>query len=239
MASHRRGLIAAMLIAFCAEVAVAQGTAPQPGQGAVRKTGESTYEIGMMKIDTAKRELVVPGFINRDVDILEFVANTREGHKAYESAITVDANAVRFNAALLLLGVDPGRARVPTKHFDPVPPAGDLLDVFVEWDTPSPRRVRVEELLFDKRTNQTLPAGPWVYTGSTFVNTGTGRSYLADIDGVLIGFVHSPAPIIENPRPGAVDAYGSVVMNQKLGLKPGTPVRLIVVALPRTSGRAQ
>ena len=239
----RRFIISVAIAATSAAGLLAQARPPGsgPGQGGkgpgvvpgdMRKVGESVYEIGMMRVDTAKRELTVPGFVN-DVTLVEFVANTRNGHKAYESAFTIDANAIRFNAALLLLGLDPSRARVPTKHFDPIPPAGDPVDIFVEWGSPA-RRVRVEEFLFDKRTNQTLPQGPWVYTGSTFISDGSGnRRYLAEVDGVLIGFVHSPAPVIENPRVAGTNAYGNVVLNDKLGARPGTQVRLVIVALPR------
>jgi hypothetical protein len=56
---------------------------------------------------------------------------------------------------------------------------------------------------------------------------------LAELDGVLIGFVHSPAPIIENPRSGAVNGYGAVVLNTQLGLAPGAEVQLGVKALGR------
>ena len=43
----------------------------------------------------------------------------------------------------------------------------------------------------------------------------------------------SPAPLIENPRAGAVGGYGAVVLNPNLGLSPGLPVKLTVRALPR------
>jgi hypothetical protein len=68
-----------------------------------------------------------------------------------------------------------------------------------------------------------------VYTGSQFIPGS--NMYAAQLDGVLIGFVHSPAPVIENPRAGAVSAFGSVVLNREL-IAPGTPVTLIVKALP-------
>ena len=58
---------------------------------------------------------------------------------------------------------------------------------------------------------------------------------MADLDGVLIGFVHSPAPIIENPRAGAVNAYGSVTLNPKIGLTPGTEVTLTIRAVSQAA----
>jgi hypothetical protein len=206
----------------------------KPAKPTIERTGPNTYRIGRLTIDTAKREVVVPGTMN-DVSILEFVANTRNGVKAYESAMTIDIDAVTFNAALLLIGLDPARARVPEYHFDPKSPEGDPVEMFVEWDADDAmKRVRVEDLLYDERTKTTLPTGPWTYTGSTFITLGDGRrEFMSDMDGVLIGFVHSPAPLIENPRPGAVGAYGAVVLNRNLGLKAGQAVTLTVRALPR------
>lgn len=218
------------------------GKTSQPtGKPAVEKLADGSYRLGPIHVDTAKRELRVPGSVN-DVTILEFVANTQRGHKAYESAITIDCDAITFNAALLLLGLDPKRSVVPTRHFDPTPPAGDPLDIFVDVlvrpdprsPLTAPRHLRVEELLFDQRTGKTLPEGPWVYTGSTFVEDLNGRRYMAELDGVLIGFVHSPSPIIENPRAGAVDGYGAVVLNPGLGLTAGSPITLTIKALPRS-----
>lgn len=205
-------------------------TLPKPS---VEKTGPNTFLVSGLRVDTAKREVVADGSIN-DVTVLEFVANTRNGMKAYESAFTIDTDAVSYNAALLLIGLDPARAKVPRQHFDPNTPQGDPVEMFVEFSTGgTARRVRVEELLFDKRTNTTLPEGPWVYTGSTFIDMVDRWEFLAATDGVLIGFVHSPAPLIENPRAGAVNGYGAVVLNPNLGLSPGLPVKLTVRALPR------
>ena len=45
-----------------------------------------------------------------DVEMLEFVANTINGAKAYESALTLQTDAISFNAALLLIGLDPAAA---------------------------------------------------------------------------------------------------------------------------------
>ena len=224
------------LLLFFAGTAHTQSTPPPKPQlpaGMVQKTGPHSFLINGLRVDTAKREVVADGTIN-DVTVLEFVANTRNGFKAYESAFTVDADAIAFNAALLLIGLDPARAKVPRQHFDPNAPQGDPVEMFVEFTVAgTPRRVRVEELLFDKRTNTTMPEGPWVYTGSTFIDMVDRWEFLAATDGVLIGFVHSPSPLIENPRAGAVDGYGAVVLNPNLGLTPGLPVKLTVRALPR------
>src|SRR5688500_1910903 len=137
-----------------------------PAPAAVEKTGDNTYRIGVMHLDTKKKELVVPGTVN-DVMVLEFVANTLGGFKAYESALTLNTNAVSFNAALLVLGVDPARSRAPEFQFDPKAPEGDPVELTVSWnDGRRTRTVDIEELIYDQRTKRTLKKGPWVYTGS-------------------------------------------------------------------------
>lgn len=201
---------------------------PPPPPNLIERLGEHLFRIGQIRVDTAKREVVVPGLVN-DAHVLEFVASTKGGFKAYESALALDTGGIPFNAALLLIGLDKTHARVPIRHFDPTAPAGDPVEIWVEWSASGQtRRERVEELMFDLRTRHPIPSGPWVYTGSTFT---PDNAYLADIDGVLIGFVHSPAPVIENPRAGAVDGYGSVIFNPNLGLLPGMAVTLTVRAL--------
>lgn len=216
----------AILDSFAATTVRAQP--PRQDKPVIERLGPGLFRLGEIQVDAAHREISVPGEAN-DARVLEFVANTKGAFKKYESALTLDSDAVTFNAALLLIGLDPAHARVPVRHFDPIPPKGDPVEIWVAWKPPAGlKRVRVEELLFDKRTKKTLPDGPWVYTGSTFVEPGR---YLADIDGVLIGFVHSPAPVIENPRAGAVDAYGDIIRNPNLDMPGGMAVTVTIKAL--------
>jgi hypothetical protein len=232
-----RFFLAAAALLLAATTAIAQSAPtpqkPAPTKPLVEKTGPNTFVVSGLRVDTARREVVADGTIN-DVTVLEFVANTRKGMKAYESALTIDTDAISYNAALLLIGLDPARAKVPQHHFDPNPPQGDPVEILVEWTANgTQKRAAIEELLYDSRTKSTLPPGPWVYTGSTFLVNDGKPLFLSESDGVLIGFVHSPAPLIENPRAGAVDGYGSVVLNPNLGLTPGLAVKLTVRALPR------
>lgn len=220
-------LVAALCLASPLAAQDATGPAPSPPTP-VEKLGPSLYRVGQIRVDTLNREISVPGHVN-EVLVLEFVATARDGMKAYESAITANTDAVAFNTALLLIGLDRSHARVPEVHFDPNPPAGDQVEIFVEWDRSSERaRVGVEQLLFDREAGQPVPSTAWVYTGSSF--RGDGR-YLADVDGTLIGFVHSPSPIIEQVGGAGVGRYGSIVLNPNLGLTPGTPITIVVKAV--------
>jgi hypothetical protein len=230
-----------LAFSLCAATAFAQEPAKPaspmppdlPKPAAITKLSATTFRIGEMTIDTAAKTLSVPGTVN-DVTTLEFVANTLKGPKAYESALTLNTNAVSFNAALLMLGLDPARSKPSAHQFDPAAPEGDPVEVTVTWNEGGrPRTVPIEELLLDDQKKQTLPPGPWVYTGSRFYDTER-RFYLAELDGVLIGFMHGPQSIIDNPRADALGRFGFFVINPQLGLTPGTAVTVTVKSLAKT-----
>jgi hypothetical protein len=229
-AENHRAFIpsAVMACLFSASTVVVHTQAAQSAPPKVQKLGNGLYQIGQIRVDTARREIAIPGKVN-EVVILEFVANTRDGMKAYESALTLETDAFEFNAALLLIGLDKSRSVAPKVHFDPNPPVGDEVTLHIEWTRGStPTRTAVEELLFDKDKDQPVPASAWVYTGSGFLEDGR---YLAQMDGALIGFVHSPSPIIEQVGGAGVSRFGRIVMNPRLGLEPNTPVVLTVKAV--------
>jgi hypothetical protein len=211
----------------------AQQAKPAPAtsnMAAVEKLGQGRLRIGQIVVDTTRREAIVSGTVN-EVSFLEWVANTRNGAKAYESAITIDTDAVTFNTAMLLIGLDPANARHPERHFDPNPPQGDLVDIQIEYSRGGEKtRVPVEQILVDKESGKTMPSEGWVYTGSSFRFDGL---FAAEIDGTLIGFVHSPSPIIEQVGTGAINRFGQIGLHPDL--KPSTTVTLTFRNLGKTS----
>jgi hypothetical protein len=204
---------------------------PPKTPASIERLGPTTLRVGTVQIDTGKKELSVKGVVT-DANILEFVAVTKGGFKGYESALELDTNAINFNLALILIGLDQAHAVGPKQHFDPAIPQGDPVEIWVEWDGDSGhKRVRAEELIYNTMSKHTLTPGPWVYTGSVFVEGS--KAYLADVEGSLIGFVHTPAPVIESPRAIVPGSYGSDVLNPALNLKPGAEVQLTVRAVAR------
>jgi hypothetical protein len=204
---------------------------PAPAPSPVERLGRDLVRVGNIRVDTAKKELSVDGVIN-SVPALEFLANTKDGYKGYESAFELNTNAVNFNVACLLIGLDNTGAVVSRYQFDPLPPQGHPVDLFIEWDDGGTRRrIRAEQLIYSRVTKQTLTEGPWVYTGSVF--NAENKTYMAEQEGTIVGYLHNMAPIIESPRP-LVGNFGDTIINPDLNLKAGTTVTLIVKALPRT-----
>jgi hypothetical protein len=158
---------------------------------------------------------------------LEYLATSRNGMKAYESAMELDTDATTFNFALIMIGLDKARAVLPKSHFDSAQAKGDPVEIWVEWEN---NKVRAEELLYDQRTKAVPKLGEWVYTGSVVLSDGR---YLAEVDGCLIGFVHDPDTIIENSTGGGLSAYGAIQLNPNLKLSADTAVKLTIKALKK------
>src|SRR2546421_2072185 len=105
MSSKLIGHVALALILSCALISPARGQTTvmlpngafynQPKAPIVERLGPNRIRIGKIQVDTAAHEVSVSGHIN-DVPTLEWVANTENGFKAYESAISADTDAIAF-----------------------------------------------------------------------------------------------------------------------------------------------
>ena len=69
-----------------------------------------------------------------------------------------------------------------------------------------------------------------------FIDTQGGRQFFAELDGVLIGMMHGPSALIENPRGDAVGGFGAIILNPGLKQPPQAPITLTIRALPRQPG---
>ena len=231
-----RLLLAIVLIAGVEKAIAGQDpNGPIIKAAAIEKIGPSLYRLGKVRVDTASREVTVSGKINANVETLEFVANTKDGWRAYESAVSLDTDAITFNAALILIGLDPAHATgSPKSHFDPSAVAGDVVTVSLDCPGGECQRMPAERLMFDKMRKETVSGGKWVYTGSSFLPDG---HFLADLGAVLIGFVHDPGDVIEYSVGAGVGNYGQIVTNPTLGLAAGTTITITVKSATPPSSR--
>src|SRR5262245_12084619 len=171
-------------IAFVPHVAAGQLATPTK-PAAVEKLGPNLFRLGAVRVDTANREVSVSGKVNPDVMTLEFIANTEDGWRAYESAVSLDTDAITYNAALVLIGLDGSHAKgVPQQHFDPTALSGDIVTVTLECPKGECERMPAERLMFDRSKKETVSGGKWIYTGSSFLADGR---FVADVGAVLIG----------------------------------------------------
>jgi hypothetical protein len=202
----------------------------------IQELGGDRFRVGLIEIDRGKRTFTVPAVVHLDEGTQEFLVAARGGYKGYESILEAGATPYEFNLACILIGLDDKHVRDPRYHFDPTTIKGDPVEISVSWQTgKETKRIPASQLVRDSKNDRTLPNEGWVYTGSTFTPDG---QYLAQMDGVLVGFVHDPASIIEHATGFGQNLYGSVVPNTAVAPPKGTQVTLEVRALPKTTDHA-
>jgi len=209
--------------------AVATETDPE-----VRNLGDGRYRIGTIVADRHRGQLSVPGTVialDSPESPLEYLAISRGGGKAYESLIELDATAIEFNVACLLIGLEreDSVAETLTHRFDRRPIEGAQVALSVRW--------RQEDAVVERNAidlvhvrDGSKPADAWVYTGSMF---GPQNQYGAEVFGVVVGLMHDVATIIEHRDGIGIGDYGAAVYDPERTPPAGTPVTLIVRALPR------
>lgn len=224
-------LVAALWLAYGPQPAAAEGADAAPaGRPEIVDLGGGRLQLGSIRIDRSRQTFSVPGTVlahDKPGMPMEFLAGTKGGYKNYESVFELDTDAVRFNLACLLIGLDPAKATHPGMHFDRAEVSGDPVAIFVSWQVDGqPQRIRGEEALL-----QSAPASAaheWVYTGS--VDNGKGQ-YLADVAGTLVGFVHDMSSVIHHRSGLGIGNYGAVLANVERLPPPGTQVTLEIERL--------
>lgn len=211
-----------MLFTCMLTSALAQTASTLKQKPRIESLGHGKYRIGKIILDKTKKKFVVPGSVIRLDPPLEFLAVTKGGYKAYESLLELNTNAYEFNLACILIGLNP-KSAVPSRvHFDVRPVSGDGVNIKVSWQQNGKRvTVRGEQLLNMIKTPK--KGSTWVYTGSILTRNGT---YMAQVDGTLIGFVHDPSSVIEHRIGLGLGDYGAVGANKAVVPPIGTAVKL-------------
>jgi len=182
----------------------ARHAAPPPASKA-----ESIPELKFpgLTINARERCIDVDATVCLSEGALELIACTKGG-KVHESIVAVEARPSHIHTALLLLGANNGTPAMrrpvneaQTRWVD-IPPTGDLIDVFLEFNNAEGKPVERPIGDFIRRTNrdgvartksepeankvQSIPHA-FVFAGSHLKDRGDGpRGYLADISGHVI-----------------------------------------------------
>lgn len=213
-------------------VALALFSAPVAGEEPappIEDLGDGRYRIGTIEVDKEAQRFTVPGAaLGLDSGMpVEFLAVVKGGVKSYEALLELDASAVEFNLACILIGLDSARATRPKHHFDQAPVTGDIVDLRVSWLLGGQEQSHdIERLL----RGADLPGDHvWVYTGSYFRPDG---AYVPTFTGTLIGFVHDPESIIQHQKGLGLGNYGAVTLDPDIMPPAGTRVTVSVSRVP-------
>lgn len=193
-----------------------------------------------VRVDTRARlvefDAVVPIDANQQtyLEVLVCTPDTRE----HESALKTRALAAHVHAALLLVGLEPGRPgswEWRGQTLLPNAPSGSSVSVVVVLDAGQPgSSVPITDLAVSATSGRTLtqslakPNSAFVFAGSGFRRSPTGDLYEGDLAGTLVGLctfgsetialreMHSPEAAVEEPvwiaNARVVPAQGSSVV---------------------------
>ncbi len=170
---------------------IAAPPATQPAPAAVFPG--LTLDLGHRRIDL---DATVVG---REVEWLELLACS-PGTREHESIVTLDASATDLQAALLLLGLEPGSPMTVERDGDAIvvhPPTGPQVEVFflIDGDQPVP----ANRWVVAQDTGEVMPDHRWLFTGSRFTEFNGQRWFLAEQNGTLISLVSFGDDLLGRP----------------------------------------
>ena len=188
------------------------------------KISENVYKFGNVTLDTNKREITIPGEINKKVGAdtnIEFLACGKLG-KTHESILIIDAEPIHILTVLGALELDAGMNL--SIEGDPRTPTGSSVEIWVEWnqdDKVISRRAR--ELLWNAFKDQPMQETPWIFTGGRLIN----NQWTAQKFHSIIAVYRDPDSIFNHPLPTGTDDR-TYRVNTDVVPPKGTKIRLIV-----------
>ena len=224
---HRKWSLLALVVALGAGAFVTADPTP-PKSGVVVDKDKRTITVDAK---VAPRKIDAPGYDK--IYPLEVVAcwPFPKGQKAHETVVVFDAKPSEIGNAVESLGLKPG---VPQNGGDKLPTGPDV-NIFIEVPTESgeTKRVPIEKVMIDSKTNKPLGKQKWHFTGSPMIppdpNKPDEKVYGADTTGTLICiFPVTDLTVFQANLKFDDQRYVDLQTDTKLLPKIGTPVKLII-----------
>ncbi len=197
-----------MLLPACASLALAESPAPvvpdvtapapaaAPVKPSVKQIDETKFQIGGVIFDRVSREIRFPAKVQNPEYPIEYLIVLAHGN-AHESLLLTAISPTDLNLALTLL-----RYQASPEVHPQLDASGHPSDIFpeekaelkpaacigiaMEWSQDGKMQHRtVNETLQIVENGKTMPAGPWVFSGSDFVDgkfTPEGSGNIATVN---------------------------------------------------------
>jgi len=224
----RHGILAVLLaVASAAQGADVSASAAAPAAG--------TSPRPPWRLDPKNRRITIDAVVAQREDSLEFLLCTT-GTKEYESLLATPVRPSTLHAALLALGLRPGKAGRWSEREgkEPVflPPAGAKLALTVRWKDAKGQshEAPVSNWLLAGARRTRPKALSFVFVGSAILDDG---SYWADSEGHHVSLANFASSVIDVPFASSdKTALLEFAPDRKTVPPKGTPVELVITALP-------
>jgi hypothetical protein len=190
----------------------------------VKRTVTIDARIAPRKIDDPRYKEVYP------IEVIACWAFPR-GQKAHETVVTIEAKPSAVHRALESLGLKPG---APARGDSTEPPRGPEVNVYLEVPAEANRvkRLPIEKVLIDPKTNKAMPKMKWRFTGSVLSQPDPNKPekvYGADLTGTLIAiFPVTDQTVFQTHFTMKEEKHVKLETNKKLLPAVGTPVKLVL-----------
>ena len=178
--------------------------APAPDPQKVLEEVKQQFAAEGVVLDAKQRTVTIPAVVNEPQDPIEYLLIHKKG-KRHEAVFWTRSKPSVINAALLMLGLEPGqnasyveKEPAPTLEeieagADPIvvtPPQGTPLWLTVKWQDADGKPVEhcVADLLLDLSTQEAMSGATWVFLGGRMaqIYRNEPEVYVADMEGNLI-----------------------------------------------------
>ena len=156
-----------------------------------------------------------------------------KGQKAHETVVTFEVNPSVIHKALEELGLKPGK---PVKGDVKETAKGPEVNIYLDLpqDGGGTRRVSIDKVLLDPKTNKPMPKVKFHFTGSVMSKPAPDKDdlvYGADLTGTLIAiFPVTDETVFQTNLTMKEEKYMKLETNPAVLPKEGTPVKLILKA---------
>ncbi len=152
-----------------------------------------------------------------------------EGKKAHETVLTFSARPSEIHAALVGLGLKPGK---PALGEDAAATGPEVkISLEVAGADGKPKILPIEKTLVDRKTGKPLPALKWIFTGSVMkdVPGKTEKVFAADTTGTLIAiFPVTDETVIQTNLTMKEEPLLKLETNPKALPAEGLPAKLVI-----------
>ncbi len=209
----------------------------------IKKTSDTTYELGDIKFNSTTKEVRIPALLNMSEGLLEYVLVTENG-KTHESLLRTTISPTELNLVLLLCSYEPHIKE--SAQFLPTPrpettammekpmekPGANRIQLTAQWkDKDGKEQIGpVTQWIHNRITKKPLALDHWTYTGSVINLAGFGAEY----DGSIGALYFDLGAMINCP---VNDNVKDDVWTVEKGATPlvDTPVTLIITPFADSS----